>query len=211
MCLATCALLAFLGIVIAALAKGLAAAPVLAGVLGAIIVVSGQRTMLGGSWRGLLHRAAMLLGLAAGTGLVFWIFRINDQPDAVRETGEFLWTDPLGTLTSAPIAFVSAAPVSLAMLWVFGRDARQECAALPPDHPFARGYATARTLALAWLLSAAIYTLVGVSNPRYLLPASVLFAPVVGYVVMGMLRRSGVALNTPSQREGAGGGRRVAG
>ncbi len=205
-----CIALTVLGVVIAALAKGVAAAPVLIGVMAASGVVMGIRAVLGGGLLALVHRAALLAGVGVGAGLVLWIFRVNDHPDAVRETGTFLWTDPVATLTSAPIAFISAAPVSFAMLWVFGPDARRECGALKPEHPFARGYAIARTLTLAWLITAVVYTLVGVSNPRYLLPASVLFAPIVGYVVMGMSRRVRARMSeseAPSQREGLGGGR----
>lgn len=197
-----CITLTFLGIVIAALAKGLAALPVLIGVFASAGVVVGFGCLHRGGFLALVHRAATLLGLGVGAGLVLWILRVNDYPDAVRETGSFLWTDPIATLTSAPIAFVSAAPVSLAMLWVFGPDARRECATLAPDHPFTRAYSIARTLALAWLITAAIYTVLGVSNPRYLLPASVLFAPIVGYVVMGMRRPTDPILSqfTPARR-----------
>lgn len=197
-----CSALTFLGIVIAALAKGLAALPVLIGVLAGASAIVGLRCLHRGGVLALIHRAAMLLGIGVGTGLVLWIFRVNDHPDAVRETGSFLWTDPLATLTSAPIAFVSAAPVSIAMLWVFGPDARREAASKDPHHPFTRAFAIARALAFAWLLAAAIYTVLGVSNPRYLLPASVLFAPIVGYVVMGMQRLPDrdASLFTPARR-----------
>lgn len=177
-------LFAMAGCAVAGVAKGVAALPVLAGVLLAVIVTR-RSWRCAINWRVLVP---VVIGVGAAAGIVLTVFARNDDPHAVRETGEFLWTSPLRSLTVLPIAWVSALPVSLAWLFVWGGDARREAslnAGSAGEGNMARAYTFAKALGLAWLFAAVIYTVVGVGNPRYLLPASVLLPPLVGYVWLG--------------------------
>lgn len=180
------AILIAVGLFIAGLAKGVASLPVLLGVLaGSVVVYKSARPLLR---FGVV--APLALGAGGAIGVVLWVLALNDDPDAVRETGQFLWTNPFGTLVVLPIALISALPTSLAWLFPWGKDARAESLT---DHQHAPAtaagqvaYRVARFLSLAWLFAALVYMLAGVSNPRYLLPASVLLPPIVGYVVNGL-------------------------
>lgn len=168
----------------AALAKGLAAAPLLLAVaLGAAIAIGSLRdALLRPVW------LAPLLASLAAYATISHYFDLNNQPDAVRETSRFLWTDWINTLALPAAAFVALLPVSLAMLFVFGKDARLEAqdAARRGDSSFALADLMARALTWSWIAAVASYMLLGVENHRYLLPAGILAAPLVGYVIRGV-------------------------
>lgn len=168
-----------LGIVIAALAKGPASVPVLAGVLLAALVMRlWTRRAIVSTTAMLALAAAVLLPLARR------IYAANDDPTAVTQGADaFLWSKGApGALLLIPMSLVSALPASLAFAFPWGKDASAETASRADA---ARALRTARLLAWAWLLSLAVYLVIGVGNPRYAMPAAGLLAPLVGYVMLG--------------------------
>lgn len=113
-----------------------------------------------------------------------------------------------------PLTIAGALPASLALLFPWGGDAQREsetadgAARLSKREPWhedygsmrdpwhekngadggpprARSFAVARALAWGLIVSAVIYLLVGVSNPRYTMPAGVFAPPLVAYVARG--------------------------
>lgn len=176
---AALALLCAAGIIAFALAKSAASAPCVAGALiGACIARRSARPLANP-----LAIGAVVVGATAAFGALWFIAKGNNDPDAVRETGSFLWGRPGRTALLLPLAFAAALPSSLALLWAFGRDASRE--AESADDRWNRAALFGRACALAWIASCAVYVALGVDNPRYLMPASVFLAPVVGYAVRG--------------------------
>jgi hypothetical protein len=171
-----------LGILIAALAKGPASAPVLGGVLiGACIASRSIRTLAN-------QRMSVSLLLAAGalTLLGMKIYLANSDPDAVREdvAGQFLWSPSriAGVLTLIPLAFASAMPMSLGLL--------PGCLWRKPEvNTGIANRILPATLAWAWLCSVAILMLSGVSNARYAMPAAVLLPLLVPHAAAVFLAR----------------------
>lgn len=177
-----------LGLFGAALMKGPASLPVLAGaILGAALVVG---------WKPVVRSGAMWLGLFIGmtlSGGLAWMVvdamraATSVTPGAAATgvvTDKLVWwhlwreSDLGEVLALAPLTFAGALPGALALLFPFGPDARAE--ATDTEAHFRLGIA--RALALGFVASVAIYLLVGVSNPRYTMPASVFAAPAVAYV-----------------------------
>ncbi len=182
-----------------ALMKGPASLPVALGVLLACAIVSGMKSTLrsGWAWGGLglglvciatlgwfvLHAmgdaAATLSGSDAAAASVG-----ASAPEAEGVGDKLFWwhlwreSDIGEILALAPLTFAGALPGALALLFPFGPDARGEAA----TGPSLVRLRVARALAIGFLLSTAIYLVVGVSNPRYTMPAVVLAAPAVGYV-----------------------------
>lgn len=172
-------LLAALGVVAFALTKSAASAPC---VLGAFVGACAARRSL----RPLVNPPALVavvLGGAAALALLWLIARHNSDPDAVRETGSFLWQRPGRTALLLPLALAAALPSSLALAWAFGRDAHRESESA--DEQWNRAALFGRACAFAWLASCLLYVALGVDNPRYVMPACVFLAPVVGYAVRG--------------------------
>lgn len=176
-------LLAAVGILGAALAKGPASAPVLAGVpLGACLMQrSAAPLRRPGVW--------MAVGLAAlaGAPIAAAVLGANAQPETVRQgIGEFLWRPDriVGILLLPAVAFGAALPMSLGLLFPFGPDAVREGERSAADR---RAADAARTLAGGWVLAVAMYTAVGLSNPRYVAPAAVLLPPLVAYAARGWM------------------------
>lgn len=168
------------GLVFAALAKGPAAAPCLAGAIIAGALVP--------NIRGALRRPGLWLALAAGAaaiiaGALVVSHRLQSlpAPPVTQGVSSFLWEPDRipGVLVFPAAAWISALPVSLALLFPWGPGARAETSAGSP-------LSKARLLAWTWVISIAIYTLAGVSNPRYALPAACTLAPLVGYVLSGV-------------------------
>lgn len=106
------------------------------------------------------------------------------EPAVTQGVSEFLWS--LNRIPSIlillPAALLSAMPASLALLFPWGPDARRE--AESPD--FAHARHVARTLSLTIIAAIAIYAAVGISNPRYAMPAAALSAAVVPYLFQGL-------------------------
>jgi hypothetical protein len=177
------AVLAAMGLVIAALAKGPASAAVVAGVLvAACVVVRSPRAVVQG-W--------VVLALAVAGGVVWGVGRkflaANDDPGAIRQgAGAFVWSAPVrDVLLLAPVAFVSALPASLALLFVFGKAAHREAAA-SGSAATRRAFGAASILAWGWVLSVFIMTSAGVGNARYAMPAAFIFPMLCAWVVRGV-------------------------
>jgi hypothetical protein len=102
-----------------------------------------------------------------------------DETIVAQGPGEFLWASErlVGVVTLLPVAFVSALPASLALLFPWGADAAREQAPTP------RAFRIARAVAFAWLVAISIYVALGVSNPRYVIPAAAFLPPLVGWVL----------------------------
>ncbi|MBX3407001.1 MAG: glycosyltransferase family 39 protein [Phycisphaeraceae bacterium] len=173
------ALLCAAGILAFALTKSAASAPC---VVGAIFGACAARRSAGPLVNP-IALGAIIVGAAAAFGALWVVARANTDPDAVRETGSFLWQRPGRTALLLPLALAAALPSSLALLWAFGRDAQREGEGA--DEQWNRAALFGRACGFAWVASCAIYIGLGVDNPRYLMPASVFLAPVVGYAVRG--------------------------
>lgn len=169
------------GIVIAALAKGPAGAPALAG-LAIGLLIAGRSARV-------FARPALWVALAASAGVLVplgvVILRANADAGAVREdvTG-FLWSwvTLWKTLSLPVVAFVAALPAALWVLFPFGPDARTEARL---SEEAATDLEFARVLAWSWLASLGVCVLAGLSNPRYAMPGALLLAPLAAYGVKG--------------------------
>ncbi len=176
----------------AALMKGPASLPVaLGGLIGVCGVVGVRRVVRSGAmWIGLGG------GFAASAALAWLVIRSMHLASAAQVpdgaagvvTDKLVWwhlwreSDLGEVLALAPLTFAGALPGALALLFPFGPDARAEA----HDGEAKRRLRIARALALGFFLSIAIYLIIGVSNPRYTMPASVFAAPAVGYVWRAM-------------------------
>lgn len=176
-------LAAAVGIIGFALTKTAASAPCIAGaMIGVCLARKSPRPLFHpGPW------VAIVTGGALAILLLRHFAAINSDPDAVRESGRFAmkWlSNPAGWLTLIPIAFAAALPMSIALLIPIGKDARAEGES--PDPAWSRCVLAARSCAFAWFVSCLLYAAIGLDNPRYLMPASVFLAPIVGYIVRGL-------------------------
>lgn len=142
-------------------------------------------------WLGAIVTAAVVLvpvGLAIRRDLASL-----GEPAVTQGLSEFLWSfDRLASILAlAPAALLSALPSSLAMLFPWGGDARGEQDASESElqrGDFARMRSAARLISLVILMSLGFFTLLGVSNPRYAMPAVALAPATVAYVFRGMAR-----------------------
>lgn len=171
-----------LGVVGAALLKGPAIAPTLAGVLIGAWVGTGSLRVLASRW------LWIVLGVsgAAVAGLAAWMLALvpEDEPVVRQSVSGFLWTpEQLDEIAAyVPGALALAGPVALALLFPWGRDARDE--AVEPEAQ--RRWRVARALAGGCLGGLLVGTVAGLSNPRYGLPTLVVGAPAAAYVVVGL-------------------------
>lgn len=170
-----------LAVLAAAWTKGPAGAPVLAAAALACAACSPA------GWRTLLP-AFLLMAIPAGVAAQLWKSTLDLAASGAtapltQGVGEFLWSpDRAGKILLLPFAaFASALPASAALLFPWGPDARRESAA---DDDAAR-LRLARAVALACLASLLFYAALGVSNPRYTMPAFALAAPVAAWALRG--------------------------
>ncbi|MEM9082086.1 MAG: phospholipid carrier-dependent glycosyltransferase [Planctomycetota bacterium] len=98
---------------------------------------------------------------------------VSQGPVETQGVSDFLFD--FSYLDDAPLALLLGMPLTLAVLFPWGPDARRE-----PDQDSRR---LAAVMALAWFFSIVAHWLVGVWNPRYTLGALVLLPPIVAYVV----------------------------
>lgn len=174
------ALGAALGVVWFMLAKGPASVPVLIAVIASACVIARScRPLLGVVW--------ISLGLGGAVSALFaWLIAraaAMEPLDPVLQSPEAFLFEPghlLGVVTLIPVAFAQSMPASLALLFPWGNDARREAG----DN--GSGWAVTRALAWGWLIAVGLFMLMGVRNPRYVLPAAVLIPPIVGSVVSGL-------------------------
>lgn len=169
-----------IAICVMALAKGPAGVPV---VLAAAIGVCVARRSVGPLARTALAWVLMVPGVVLGA-TAYAVFNALDRtpgPVISQDVGEFLWDGSRlwRILTLPAAAWGSMLPASLALLVVAWK--RREGTGLDAAD-------VARCLGFAWLAAIVMYTVVGVSNPRYLLPAGALLPPVVA-AVMAVMRR----------------------
>ncbi len=168
------------GLLIAALAKGPASAPVLGGVLIGACVAARSLRPLRSPGLGI----ALVLGASAITLLGIKVYLANAVPDAVRENiaGQFLWSSRrvLGVGLLIPVAFISALPMSLSLLTP---------TSVSNDRAGVENTA-ARTLVWAWLASLTIFVLCGVSDARYAMPAAILLPPLAPFMLDWMRQRA---------------------
>jgi hypothetical protein len=124
-----------------------------------------------------------LLGVAAGAGAVLWCWsraRATGEPLVTQGVGEFLWSvDRLAqTLTLPVAAWAMALPISAALLFpiapLASRDAMARAETVAP-----------RAVAWTIFIALGIYLTIGVSNPRYTMPALALVPMLVPYVLIG--------------------------
>lgn len=186
-------LLVALGILISGMAKGPASLPMLpAIVLGACIA---RRSLAPLATRALW--AALALGLGAlciPAWLIASHLRTLNEPPVTQGVSEFLWSlDRVPQILGmAPAALASAAPLTLALLFPFGRHAHRETMRHDP-----RSFEIAQSLALGSILALLLYTLAGVHNARYAMPATIVLAPLVAYVARGMIATGPCPMTRP--------------
>lgn len=137
--------------------------------------------------------AGLVLGVAAFGAWAFMAERaiaamaIDPVAPVVRQSvGDFLygpgWPAKLAVFPLATLA--SVMPAGVAMLFVFGREARAERDA---GREASIAHDAARVLTLGALLGVGALMLSGVTNPRYAMPVLTLVPPTLGYVVWGAL------------------------
>lgn len=133
------------------------------------------------------------IGIAAVCAAGWWIAaaRLTSDASAVvtQSPGAFLWApDRLGSIALlAPMALFAGLPMTLVMVFPWGRDASSE-----PLGQDQQAWLISRTLAFATLLTAGVLVISGVSNPRYALPVLVFVGPMVGWAVAGVGRMTPV-------------------
>jgi len=185
----TCALLGAIGTLVMLFAKGPAGLAVPGAVMVAACLV---HRSIGPLW---CTRVAFIwlpaLGLFAWwtVSAGAWLDGYSGEATPVLQSpGSFMWADPIAEIGVLPaVAFLSALPGSLALLFPWGPDARREGTSRGGrKRP---GYSAALTLGWAWVLSIALWWGLGIGNPRYTLPAAVLVAPLAGWVVRGLTAR----------------------
>lgn len=193
------ALGAGLGLTAMALTKGPAGLPVVAAIPIGVCLASRSLAPLA--------RPALALAVlvpAVLLGLAFYatsaaVARLDTSP-ITQGLGEFLW-EPSKILRILSLPFVAwghMLPASLALLLILWRPPRHD--APPADTPRARADLIARALGLAWLLAIAAYTIIGVSNPRYTLPAATLLPPIAAMAIAGLRTRPEHGGFTPARR-----------
>ena len=194
---ATARLAALAGLAIAAmgLAKGPAGAPCLVGaILAACLATRSVGIALRPAvWVALLIPST-ILGAAVGL-MVVRAVAATGEPAVTQSVSSFLWSaahlNPrrlLRIVALGPTTLVSALPVSLALLFPYGAAARREAIDEGGDG-CPRSVLLARALGGACLLSLALFTLLGIDNPRYAMPAMTFVSPLVAYVLLGSAGR----------------------
>ncbi len=142
----------------------------------------------GRSWR-VLGTPRVWAGLAAGSAAfaaVWWAIERSVEADAVRQLPTAFLFEPgrLGAMALfVPSVFVAALPLSLAALFPWGPDAREE--ADEGGREAVRRLGVARTLGLGAAAGVVLLLAVGVSNPRYAQPVVATLGPLAGWAVAG--------------------------
>jgi 4-amino-4-deoxy-L-arabinose transferase-like glycosyltransferase len=174
--------------------KGPAALPVVgsAAVVGVVLAARNRIPQRG--TRASIVVAALLGGLCLGASVLLEMKRriaaLPPELVVLQDPREFLWNlSRLGSIVSLPIVgWAAALPASLGVLLVLPRKWwGGQMHATQSDEP---GLLPA--VAVAWTLVAAllVFTVAGVSNARYTMPAMGLLGPCIAAVVMLWLRGS---------------------
>lgn len=181
------ALLLTLSLTAAALSKGPAGLPAMAGVLlSCAIAARSWRTLLSAPlWTALALAAAALGAVAYAIGARL---HASGQTPVLQDTSDFLpsFARLPAILRLLPAALLEGLPATGAAALALWPGTIEESKRLGPavEAPSDTGL-IARCLALTFLLSTAIFMASGVSNPRYVLPALVPLAPLAGYAWLG--------------------------
>jgi len=179
------------------LTKGLSGAPFVGGALvGAWIAVGVERGAGLGVGRAVLLPLLVALCAAVVLGRALTQPTLGVEPVVAQGVGDFLWERGalvrIGLL--GPTILVTMLPASLALLFPWGPDAARERARggeerggpeCPARQLGAGPGDIARALAWSGVASLVVLTVLGVSNPRYGLPACALLTPLVAYVARG--------------------------
>ncbi|MEZ6235779.1 MAG: glycosyltransferase family 39 protein [Phycisphaerales bacterium] len=163
-----------------ALAKGPAALPVVAAIVPAACIVRRSIGVMARPWLALvLVVPGLVLGLVS-LAMAEALGRVHG-PVITQDVGEFLWEGSKVSriLTLPGAAWVSMLPAGLALLLFLPRRRAEREAASDAGEIALRAEEAGRVFALAWLIAILFYTAIGVSNPRYTLPAGTLLPPVV--------------------------------
>ena len=171
------------GVLVAMLTKGPAGLPAVGAVLAAGAFVlhrsQGDAENPGRLLPGLVVAAA---SLAASVGVLWWIAQgvAAAGPAVTQSPGEFLWdTSKLGSILLLPLTGLAAAlPGSLVLLFL--------PAVWRSRSPHQRA---ALALILAGALATLAYAASGISNPRYTMPAAILWPPALAGVLAPSLAR----------------------
>ncbi len=171
------------GLIVAFLAKGPASAPCLgAAVASACLVRRSLSPLLQGAFWAAIAGAGLIIASVA------WavVAAVGSEPAVAQAPSDFLWGSRpltaaglLDVLKVVPESLVLALPVSLAMLFPFGR----ACGPSGTSDAEGRGLTMARGAALACLLSLGVFLVLGVDNPRYTFPAYTVVPLVAAWVV----------------------------
>lgn len=175
-------LVAIVGIVIAGLAKGPAAAPCFAAAaIASVVVRRSARPIFNVSFLGVCAVSATALALV-GWAILDAMSRAR-QEVVQQAPSEFLWNDPLGTLALIPVAIMSALPFSLAAILPWDAGAARDARASAAD---VRALRMARAISLTTGLSLVLYVLAGVDNNRYAMPAFSFLPVLAAYLCRGL-------------------------
>jgi 4-amino-4-deoxy-L-arabinose transferase-like glycosyltransferase len=180
-----------------ALTKGPAGAPFVLGTFfGGIAPVSLRRRHRPIPGRGssslAVQFATTLVTVLAAVAFASWLRPIAEgsEPAITQGAGEFMWGrgQTLRIITILPVVLVTMLPASLAMLFPWGSDAWRERVAedgRPAGAGGARPGEISRALAWSALWSLLAFTILGIGNERYGLPACALLTPLVAYIARG--------------------------
>lgn len=178
-------LLAGVALSAAALAKGPASAPCLAGaLLGVCIARKSLRPLIN---PGLL--AAIILSGAAISLMAWTILNAVDQTGqtpVLQSVGHFMWDlsrlDKIILL--GPTALLAAMPATLGLCFIWKRPAPPALSTTTNDQ--LDRFAIAQALAWTCIASLAIFTLAGIGNDRYAMPATTFLSPLAAYALWGL-------------------------
>lgn len=190
-----------LAVAAAVLAKGPAGLPVLvAAVASACIVRRSVRPCVDPFlWLALTLAAAVLTPVGLAIAARLGDIRAAGGSIVLQSPAAFAFEPGrlVGIALLLPAAFVSAFPAALAALFPWGPDARREAEERRPAAGSDTPLRLAQAAVLTFLIACGLYTLAGIGNPRYALPAAVVLPVVWGYVAAGF---SAPGRMTPKRR-----------
>lgn len=172
-----------LGLAGMVLTKGPAGAPVVVGAVAGCAIATRR-------WRALID-PFLLGGLGLGLACVgVWVWLTAaavdrlDSPPVMQSVGAFLFEDVWGVAKLPFEAFAYHMTASVALVFALSPRSRVDMA--PGEHVSVE---LGRALGWAWVVAVGVFTLSGVTNPRYVLPAASLAGLASGFVIRGVVAR----------------------